>query len=98
MKLCISARNKANMVLGFINRTVTNSRADVILTLYLALVRPHLDYAVQFWCPHYRMDMDINLLESVQKRMTKMIQGLRNLPYQDGLKQLTFSRKTKSAG
>ncbi len=44
---CISVRNKANRVLDFINRTVTNRSADVILRLYLALVRPHLDYAVQ---------------------------------------------------
>ena len=56
------------------------------MQLYLALVRPHLDYAVQFWCPYYRMD--INSLESVQRRMTKMIPGLRNLPYQDRLKKL----------
>ena len=65
-----------------------NRNPDVILKLYLALVRPHLDYAVQFWSPNYRMD--INLLESVQRRMTKMIQGLRNLPYQDRLKRLNL--------
>ncbi|XP_050711202.1 uncharacterized protein LOC126995577 [Eriocheir sinensis] len=45
-------------------------------------------HAVQCWCPHYRMD--INLLESVQRRMTKMIQGLRNLPYQNRLKHLNL--------
>ena len=45
--------------------------AQVILKLYLALVRSHLDYAVQFWSPYYRMD--IGLLESVQRRMIKMI-------------------------
>ncbi len=41
-KQCISVRNRASRVLGFINRTVTNRSADVILRLYLALVRPHL--------------------------------------------------------
>ncbi len=85
---CISVKNKANRVLSFINGTVTNRSADVILRLYLVLIRPHLDYAVQFWCPHYRMDK--SLLESVQRRMTKMIQGLRNLPYQDRLKHLNL--------
>ena len=45
---CISARNKANRMLGFISRSVSNRTADVILKLYLALVRPHMDYAVQF--------------------------------------------------
>ena len=83
---CIAARNKANRVLGFISRSVSNRTADVILKLYLALVRPHMDYAVQFWCPYYRMD--INSLEAVQRRMTKMIHNIRNLPYEDRLREL----------
>ena len=48
---CINARNKANRILGFISRSVSNRTAEVFLKLYLSLVRPHLDYAVQFWCP-----------------------------------------------
>ena len=68
---CINARNKANRILGFISRTVTNRTSEVILRLYLVLVRPHLDYAVQFWSPYYRMDID--RLESIQRRMTKVI-------------------------
>ena len=46
---CIKARNRANRTLGFIARSVSNKSAEVILKLYLAVVRPHLDYAVQFW-------------------------------------------------
>ena len=76
---CIIARNRANKILGFISRCVTNRSSEVILRLYLALVRPHLDYAAQFWSPYYRKD--IGSLEAVQRRMTKMIQGLKNLPY-----------------
>ena len=63
---CISARNKANRILGLISRTVTNRTSEVILRLYLALVRPHLDYAVQFWSPYYRMD--INRLEAITEK------------------------------
>ena len=85
---CIIARNKANRILGFISRCVTNRSSEVILKLYLALVRPHLDYAVQFWSPYYRKDIDS--LEAVQRRMTKMIQGLRNLSYKDRLKRLNL--------
>ena len=55
---CIAACNKANRMLGFINRSVHFRNQEVILKLYLSLVRPHLDYGVQFWCPHYRMDID----------------------------------------
>ena len=83
---CISARNKANRILGFISRTVTNRTPEVILRLYLALVRTHLDYAVQFWSPYYRMDID--RLEAIQRRMTKMISGIRNLDYKERLERL----------
>ena len=55
---CISARNRANRVLGFITRSVNNRSAYVILRLFLALVRPHLHYAVQFWSLYYKMDID----------------------------------------
>ena len=43
---CISTRNRANRLLDFINRGVSKRSADVILRLYLALIRPYLDYAV----------------------------------------------------
>ena len=48
---CIIARNKANKMLGFIGMCVTNRNSEVILRLYLALVRHHLDYAAQCWSP-----------------------------------------------
>ena len=85
---CIIARNRANKILGFLGRCVTNKSSEVILRLYLALVRLHLDYAAQFWSPYYRKD--IGSLEAVQRRMNKMIQGLRNLPYKDRLKRLNL--------
>ena len=85
---CIAVRNKANKILGFISRSVNNRSEEVILKLYLALVRPHLDYAVQFWSPYYRTDIDS--LERVQRRMTKMIHNIRNLPYEERLKRLNL--------
>ena len=85
---CIAVRNKANKILGFISRSVSYRTDKVILKLYLALVRPHLDYAVQFWSPYYRMD--IECLERVQRRMTKMIHNIRHLSYEDRLKSLNL--------
>ena len=78
------SRNKSNRVLKFISGSVKSRSPKVILKLYMALVRPHLGYAVQFWSPHFRKD--IALLESVQRRMTKKVQGMRDIPYVARLK------------
>ena len=79
-----SAVGKANDMLGMIKRNITCKSKSIVTKLYKALVRPKLEYCVQAWRPYLRKDID--KIEGVQHRATKLIEGCRNLRYEDRLK------------
>ena len=83
---CTDAAKKANQALGMIKRNITSRSPNILLRLYKSLVRPRLEYAVQAWTPWMRKDID--LLESVQRRFTRMINGMEGLTYQERLRCL----------
>ena len=73
------AVKKANRALAQLRRTISNKEIDTVIPIYKATVRPHMGYCIQAWAPYLK---DINALEQVQHRATKMITSLRKLPYE----------------
>ena len=70
---------------GLIRRNIVNKEKELILPRYKTIVRPHLGYFIQAWRPYRKKDID--MLERVQRRATKMIQKFRNISYEMRLKE-----------
>ena len=82
---CGIAAAKENQILGLIRRNIVYKEKELIITLYEAIVRPHLEYCIQAWRPYRKKDID--MLERVQSRATIMIQKPRNISYETRLKE-----------
>ena len=81
--------SKANKILGLIRRSFKYLNQDMFLTLYKTLVRPVLEYSSPVWSPQKKKD--IKMVECVQRRATKLLGHIRDLPYPDRLKVLNLT-------
>ena len=76
----------ANAIVGQMRRSFSYLDCDTFKRIYTAFVRPHLEYGVAVWSPH--LSRNINALENVQIRATKLVDGLSKLDYTERLKRL----------
>ena len=77
--------SKGNQVIGMIRRNITYTEQSLIIPLYKAIVRPHLEYCIQAWNPYLWKDID--MLEKIQRIATKLIPGLSDLTYEERLQE-----------
>ena len=64
LQQCGIAASKGNQILGLIRRTIMYKEQQLIVPLYKAIVRPHLEYCIQAWRPYRKKDID--KLERIQ--------------------------------
>lgn len=83
---------KASTLVGIIRRSFSFLDKDTFVKIFTAFVRPHLEYGQVIWSPHFRKH--INMIEKVQIRATKLIDGFGKLSYSERLTKLNLPTLT----
>ena len=87
-KQSASATKKSNAILGLLKKSFTLLDKKTLPLLYKSQIRPHLEYGIVVWGPHYAED--IKSIEKVQRRATKLVPELKNLSYEERFCELNL--------
>ena len=82
---CGIAASKGNQIIGLIRRNITYKENKLIILLYKTIVRPHVEYCIHVWRPYRKKDIDT--LERIQRRATKIIPEQRDISYEERQKE-----------
>ena len=80
--------SKANKLLGLLRHTFKHLNEEIFTLLYKSIIRPHVEYATSVWSPHLKKDRD--KIERLQRRATKLVPSIKDLSYQERLRQLNL--------
>ena len=81
--------NKANSIMAVITRSFTTLYQHNFVPLNKVLLRSHLDYAISIWSPYKQKYKDA--IENVQRRATKQLPVMKDIPYEERLERLKLS-------
>ena len=78
------ATNVAKGIIVKLKNSFSYFDVELVRLLYVSLIRPHLEYAVSVWNPHLKKDID--QLENIQHRATRLCPSNKKKTYEDRLK------------
>ena len=92
-KQCNMAAKSANWALGQLSRSFHYRKAECLVPLYKTFIRPKLEHAVAAWSPWAAGDKEV--IENVQKRMTRMVSNKRGATYEERLENIGLTTLTE---
>ena len=93
---CLKSAATARRVIAMVRRTFRNLDIADFRLIYKTYIRPHLEFCIQAWSPHFVKDMEV--LENVQRAATNLVAGLQKYSYPIRLQKIgiTSLREKKS--